>query len=101
MAYDGRTATARVCGAYETEHGALTAVSPLLHDSGVTTAVIAPAFAHGTPLPTAPVCGGLPTVGLAMERTTQALRQADLLSAERVITGHDHLGAHMRTHAEE
>ena len=38
--------------------------------------------------------------GAAMERATQALLQADLLSAERVITDHDHL-ARMQTKAEE
>ena len=38
--------------------------------------------------------------GAAMERAAQALLQADLLSAERVITDHDHL-ARMQTKAEE
>jgi phosphate transport system protein len=38
--------------------------------------------------------------GAAMERATQALLQADLLSAEQVITDHDHL-ARMQTKAEE
>ena len=38
--------------------------------------------------------------GAAVERATQALLQADLLSAERVITDHDHL-ARMQTKAEE
>lgn len=38
--------------------------------------------------------------GLAMDRATQALLQADLVTAERVITDHDHL-ARMQTKAQE
>jgi phosphate transport system protein len=43
------------------------------------------------------MCG---LAGLAMERATQALLQADLLAAERVITDHDHL-VRMHTQAQE
>jgi phosphate transport system protein len=43
------------------------------------------------------MCG---LAGLAMERATQALLQADLAIAEQVITGHDQL-ADMQVHAEE
>jgi phosphate transport system protein len=43
------------------------------------------------------MCG---LAGLAMERATQALLQADLITAEKVIADHEHL-AHMRTRAEE
>src|ERR1044072_7249224 len=38
--------------------------------------------------------------GLAMERATQALLQADLATAEQVITDHEHLAC-LRTRAEE
>ena len=43
------------------------------------------------------MCG---LAGLAMERATQALLQADLPLAEHVITDHDHL-THMQAKAEE
>jgi phosphate transport system protein len=43
------------------------------------------------------MCG---LAGLAMERATQALLQADLVLAEQVITDHDHL-VRMQTGAEE
>ncbi len=43
------------------------------------------------------MCG---LAGVAMERATQALLQADLVTAEQVITDHDHLAA-LRTQAEE
>jgi phosphate transport system protein len=43
------------------------------------------------------MCG---LAGLAMERATQALLQADLPLAEHVITDHDHL-THMQAQAEE
>jgi phosphate transport system protein len=43
------------------------------------------------------MCG---LAGLAMERATQALLQADLLLAEQVISDHDHL-TRMQTKAEE
>jgi phosphate transport system protein len=43
------------------------------------------------------MCG---LAGLAMERATQSLLQADLVLAEQVITDHDHL-ARMQTRAEE
>jgi phosphate transport system protein len=43
------------------------------------------------------MCG---LAGLAMDRATQALLQADLAMAEQVITDHDEL-AHMQTRAEE
>jgi phosphate transport system protein len=43
------------------------------------------------------MCG---LAGLAMDRATQALLQADLAMAEMVITDHDEL-AHMQTRAEE
>jgi phosphate transport system protein len=43
------------------------------------------------------MCG---LAGLAMDRATQALLQADLAMAEQVITDHDQL-AHMQTRAEE
>ena len=43
------------------------------------------------------MCG---LAGLAMERATQALLQADLVLAEHVITDHDHL-SRMQTEAEE
>jgi phosphate uptake regulator len=37
------------------------------------------------------MCGLAGLAGLAMERATQALLQADLVLAERVISDHDHL----------
>ena len=43
------------------------------------------------------MCG---LAGLAMERATQALLQGDLVTAEQVITDHDHL-AELRARAEE
>ncbi|BBZ26001.1 phosphate transport system regulatory protein PhoU [Mycolicibacterium madagascariense] len=43
------------------------------------------------------MCG---LAGLAMERATQALLQADLVLAEQVITDHEHL-TRMQLHAEE
>jgi phosphate transport system protein len=43
------------------------------------------------------MCG---LAGLAMERATQSLLQADLVLAEQVITDHDHL-TRMQIHAEE
>lgn len=43
------------------------------------------------------MCG---LAGLAMERATQALLQGDLVTAEQVITDHDHL-AELRVRAEE
>jgi phosphate transport system protein len=43
------------------------------------------------------MCG---LAGMAMERATQALLQADSITAEKVIADHEHL-AHMRTDAEE
>jgi phosphate transport system protein len=43
------------------------------------------------------MCG---LAGLAMERATQALLQADLASAEKVIGDHEHL-ARMQTDAED
>ncbi|HEY1843141.1 MAG TPA: phosphate signaling complex protein PhoU [Mycobacterium sp.] len=43
------------------------------------------------------MCG---LAGLAMDRATQGLLQADLAIAEQVITGHDRIAA-LQTHAEE